>query len=58
MQPNEIIKFESDPNFNIYFDLRHWDDMAKDTNPKLLEKIKNLNPTQYYQNMAFKFYNL
>lgn len=58
MNQSEISKFEEDSNFNLYIDLRNWDDQAKDTNSKILEKINKLNPTEYYQNMALKFYNL
>lgn len=58
MNLDEILDFEKEPNFELYKNLRIWDDLAKDTNPKVLKKIKNLNPTEYYQNLAFKFYNL
>ena len=40
MTSDEMLDFEKEPNFELYKNLRTWDDMAKDTNPKLLEKIK------------------
>jgi 2-amino-1-hydroxyethylphosphonate dioxygenase (glycine-forming) len=47
----EIIKFEKDPLFKYYINLREWDDNAKLSNPELLRRIDDLNLIDYYKSL-------
>jgi 2-amino-1-hydroxyethylphosphonate dioxygenase (glycine-forming) len=45
---NEIINYEKNYLFQYHLKIREWDDMAKSTEPHLLKKIKDMNPTKYF----------
>ena len=45
----QMAAFEHDDLFNFHLKIREWDDDAKKTDKELLEKIKNINPREYFQ---------
>ena len=49
LDPIQMRAFENDDLFNYHLKIREWDDKAKETDEKLLEKIKNINPREYFQ---------
>ena len=48
MSMQEILEYENNPLFKLHLRIREWDDQAKSTDPELLERIKNLNITEYF----------
>lgn len=48
LNDREIARYEENPFKNIHLKMREWDDTAKSTDPKLLEKIKNIDIVDYY----------
>lgn len=57
MDRKELIEFHNNPLFRWHLKIRQWDDMAKSTDHNLLKKIKNMNPVEYYKNMAKDYFN-
>ena len=51
----EIHQFERDEYFDYHLRLREFDDKAKSTEPEILEKIKQLDPINYYKEMVEKY---
>jgi len=52
MSEKELSDFQLDENFRIHLNIRQFDDNAKDTSLKMLEKIKELDPINFYKKMA------
>lgn len=50
MTPEQMNSYENSSLFEYHLKIREWDDLAKSTEPKLLKKIKKMNPTYYYYN--------
>jgi len=48
LDENEIINYEKNYLFQYHLKIREWDDIAKSTDPKLLQKIKDMNSTKYF----------
>lgn len=57
LQPFEIDNFERDSLFNFHLKMREWDDKAKENDKELLEKIRNINPREYFQKYLDKIKN-
>jgi 2-amino-1-hydroxyethylphosphonate dioxygenase (glycine-forming) len=57
MSREELINFSKDDLFPWHLKLRQWDDMAKSTDPDLIKKIKEMNPTKYYKDMARQIFD-
>ena len=51
----EIHQFERNKYFDYHLRLRDFDDQAKTTEPEILEKIKKLDPINYYKGMIEKY---
>lgn len=51
----EIHQFERNKYFDYHLRLRDFDDQAKSTEPEILEKIKKLDPINYYKGMIEKY---
>ena len=51
----EIHQFERNKYFDYHLRLRDFDDQAKSTEPEILEKIKNIDPINYYKGMIEKY---
>ena len=51
----EIHQFEKNKYFDYHLRLRDFDDQAKSTEPEILEKIKKLDPINYYKGMIEKY---
>lgn len=48
LSQEEIKQYEKTHLFNYHLKIREWDDTAKSTDPELLEKIRNMDPTKYF----------
>lgn len=48
LSEKEMEDFENNPLFQFHLKIREFDDKAKSTEPKLLEKIKKLDHIEYY----------
>ncbi len=55
MTPNECRDYEADELFTLHLKIREWDDKAKDDSPEMLEKIKKMNPIDYYYTLYLKY---
>lgn len=53
MSDSEIEEFKKNKYFDTHIKLRQFDDLAKNDDPKFLEKIKNMNPINYYKNLTY-----
>ena len=51
----EIHRFEQDKYFDYHLRLREFDDKAKSTDPRILEKIELMDPINYYKGVVEKF---
>jgi len=51
----EIHQFERNKYFDYHLRLRDFDDQAKSTEHEILEKIKNIDPINYYKGMIEKY---
>jgi len=58
LNEEEIKNFEKDKYFDYHLRLREFDDKAKSTDTKLLQKIKEMEPILYYKNMIEIYYNM
>ena len=56
MDRKELINFHSNPLFQWHLKIRQWDDKAKSTDNILLKKIKDMNPVEYYKNVAKDYF--
>jgi predicted HD phosphohydrolase len=48
LSQEEIRQYEKNHLFIYHLKIREWDDTAKSTDPKLLEKIRTMDPTKYF----------
>ena len=53
LNKDEIMKFERSKLFKYHLKLREFDDKAKSTEPKLLNKIKKMNYLDYYSQFLY-----
>lgn len=49
LDSRQLKAFENDDLFLFHLKIREWDDKAKETDKELLEKIKKINPREYFQ---------
>ena len=56
MTKEEVDEYESNYLFKIHLKVREWDDKGKSVDAKLLKKISDMNPLDYYKEMAYNIY--
>jgi putative nucleotidyltransferase with HDIG domain len=52
MTEEELKTFQLDYNFRIHLNIRKFDDLSKDNSPEMLQKIKDMDPINFYKKMA------